>query len=173
MLGNFSFFCCRLLTFFKINFFEKFFQEHYQSVKQFGSRSGPTLCRSWSGSKLFAKVINKKWVATCKEELTRVGNFRTVFVIFPYLSLFPCMYMYNIRTVKPVLRGHSKEDQQSVFKTDYRLIWVKSIAEWIQETAILSTCIKLPSVFKTFVFPIFKWLLKTGLKVIYILIILI
>ena len=36
MLGNFSLnFFCRLLTFFKINFFKKFFQEHYKSVKQF------------------------------------------------------------------------------------------------------------------------------------------
>ena len=36
MLGNFSCnafkICCLLLNFFKINFFEKFFQEHYQSV---------------------------------------------------------------------------------------------------------------------------------------------
>ena len=32
MLGNFSCFCCRLLTFFKNKFFKKFFQEHYQSV---------------------------------------------------------------------------------------------------------------------------------------------
>ena len=46
VLGNFLGFCCRLLTFFIINFFEKFFQEHYQSVKQFGSRSGPMFC--WS-----------------------------------------------------------------------------------------------------------------------------
>ena len=52
-------FCCHLLTFFKINFFKKFFQERFQSVKHFGSRSGPTLCRSWSGSKLFAKVISR------------------------------------------------------------------------------------------------------------------
>ena len=49
MLGNCSCFCCRLLTFFKMNFFKKFFQELYQSVKQFGSRSGPMFCRSWSG----------------------------------------------------------------------------------------------------------------------------
>ena len=42
MLGNFSCFCCRLLTFFKMNFFEKIFQEHYQSVKRLGSRSGLT-----------------------------------------------------------------------------------------------------------------------------------
>ena len=56
MLGNFAFFWCCLLTFFKINFFKKFFQEHYQSVKRFVSRSGPTFCRSRSGSKLFAKV---------------------------------------------------------------------------------------------------------------------
>ena len=31
------------MTFFKINFFEKFFQEYNQSVKHFGSRSGPDL----------------------------------------------------------------------------------------------------------------------------------
>ena len=35
MLGNFSCFLCRLLTF----FFKKFFQNFYQSVKQFGSKS--------------------------------------------------------------------------------------------------------------------------------------
>ena len=27
------------------NFFKKFFQEHYQSVKQIGSRSGPIFCQ--------------------------------------------------------------------------------------------------------------------------------
>ena len=32
----------RLLIFFEINFFEQFYHEHRQSVKQFGSRSGPT-----------------------------------------------------------------------------------------------------------------------------------
>ena len=43
MLDNFSCFCCRLLTFFKINFFQrKFFQKHYQTVKRFESRLGPT-----------------------------------------------------------------------------------------------------------------------------------
>ena len=35
------FFCGVLIFFFKC-FFEKFNQEHYQCVKQFGSRSGPT-----------------------------------------------------------------------------------------------------------------------------------
>ena len=34
------------------------------------------------------------------------------------------------KTVKPVLSGHSKEDQKLVFKTDYRLMQVKSMAEW-------------------------------------------
>ena len=42
MLGNISYFCCRLPTFFKINFFKIFFHKLYQNVKQFGSRSGPT-----------------------------------------------------------------------------------------------------------------------------------
>ena len=42
------------LYFFKINFL-KIFQEHFQSVKLFGSRSGPL-----SGSKLFAKVSSTR-----------------------------------------------------------------------------------------------------------------
>ena len=33
MMVNCTCFCCRLMTFFKINFFIKFFQEHYQSVQ--------------------------------------------------------------------------------------------------------------------------------------------
>ena len=39
----FQLFCC-LLIFFKIDFFEKLFQEYDQSVKQFGSRAGQTFC---------------------------------------------------------------------------------------------------------------------------------
>ena len=47
--------------------------------------------------------------------------------------------------------------------TDYAaLIQVKSIAD----SAILSTCIKLPSVFKSFVLCIFERLLKTGFTVV-------
>ena len=37
MLGNFSYFYCRLLTFFKANFFENSFRNTYQSVKRYGS----------------------------------------------------------------------------------------------------------------------------------------
>ena len=42
--------------FFKIIFFEKFSQELYQSVKQFGSKLGLTFCQARSGFKLFAKL---------------------------------------------------------------------------------------------------------------------
>ena len=46
--------------FFKINFCLKIsFRNTLQSVKQFGSRSGLTFCLSWSGYKLFAKVISR------------------------------------------------------------------------------------------------------------------
>ena len=55
MLGNFSCFCYQLLNFFKMIFlFSKNYFRNNISVKQFGSRSGPTFCPSWSGSKLFA-----------------------------------------------------------------------------------------------------------------------
>ena len=65
-----------------------------------------------------------------------------------------------VTTVKPVLSDHSKRWQKLVFKTDYRLMQVKRIAE-ILHSAILSICIKLPSVFKTVVLSIFEWPLKT------------
>ena len=43
------------------SFFKKFFQEHYHSVKQFCSRSGPMLCQALSGSKqLTVKVISRQ-----------------------------------------------------------------------------------------------------------------
>ena len=37
---------CRLLIFFKINSFDNFFQEYRLSVKQIGTRSGPTFCQA-------------------------------------------------------------------------------------------------------------------------------
>ena len=51
-----------------------------------------------------------------------------------------------------------------VFKTNYRLMQIKSIAE-CSKIAILSTFIKLPFVFKTFVLSIFEWPLKTGFTI--------
>ena len=71
MLGNFSGFWWRLLTFFKINLFKKIFQEHHQRVKQFWFRSGATFCRSWSESKLLAKVISRRQkLPLARKELT-------------------------------------------------------------------------------------------------------
>ena len=52
-------------------FFKEFLHELYQSVKWFGSISGPTFYRFWSGSKLFAKVISK-WQTTVSASKERV-----------------------------------------------------------------------------------------------------
>ena len=57
-------------------------------------------------------------------------------------------------TVKPVISGHSKKRQKMVFKTDYRLMQVKSIAEYSK------TFIKPPFVFKTFVLSILSGRLR-------------
>ena len=46
------------IIFQNIFFFENFFHKYHQRVKQFGSGSGLTFCRSWSGPKLFAKDIS-------------------------------------------------------------------------------------------------------------------
>ena len=79
----------------------------------------------------------------------------------------------NYNTVKPVLSGHSKRRPKLVFKTDYRLIQVKSVAECsngaMKHSAILSTFIKLPFVIKSFVLSFFEWVLKTCSTVLNIL----
>ena len=59
--------------------------------------------------------------------------------------------------LKPVLSGHSNKDPKYVFKTDNHLM--------VEHSVILSTCTKLPPVFKTFVLSIFEWSLKTGFTI--------
>ena len=67
-----------------------------------------------------------------------------------------CIYNVRKNTVKLVLSGHSKRRQKLFFKTNYPR----------EHSAILSTCIKLPFVFKTFVLSHdFEWPLKTGFTV--------
>ena len=67
--------------------------------------------------------------------------------------------------------GTQKEDQKLVFKTDYHLMPVRSIAECSKRAfcntfdVILLTFLKLPLVFKTFDLSIFEWPLKTGFTV--------
>ena len=72
--------------------------------------------------------------------------------------------LLNAYTVKAVLSGHSKRRPKLVFKTDYRLMQVKSIAE-CEHSAILSIFIELPIVIKIFVLSIFECPLETGFTV--------
>ena len=60
MLGNFSCFCCHLLTFFKNQFFKKIFQENYRGVKPFGSKSGPEVIKLEYSLKL--KIKGNDWL---------------------------------------------------------------------------------------------------------------
>ena len=62
LLVNFASFFVVCWLFF--NFYEKFFQEYHQSVKQFKHTHllfwiQIMFCRAWSGSKLFAKIISR------------------------------------------------------------------------------------------------------------------
>ena len=66
--------------------------------------------------------------------------------------------------VKSVSIGHSQKDQKLVFKTNYCLMQVKSIAER-ELSAILSTFIKRPFVIKIFVLSAFEWPFYTGFTV--------
>ena len=78
----------------------------------------------------------------------------------------PILTLVSMNTVKPVLSGYSKKEQKLFFKTDYRLMQVKSIAECSKRASCNTFDLhKLPSVFKTFVLSIFEWPLNTGFAV--------
>ena len=89
-------------------------------------------------------------------------------ILIHYYSIFAENRILPTYTVKPVLSSHSKVDQKLVFKTDYLLMQIKSIAECSKGSIlqlILSTFIKLPYVIKIFVLSVFEWPLKTGFTV--------
>ena len=73
----------------------------------------------------------------------------------------------HVSTVKPVLSGHSKRRQKIGFQDQLSLNAGQKYCRMIkgEHSAILSTCIKLPSVIKIFVLSIFEWPLKTGFTV--------
>ena len=70
----------------------------------------------------------------------------------------------NTYTVKPVLSGHSKKQPKIGFQDQLSLNAGQKVLQNAprEHSAILSTCIKLPSVFETFILTIFDQLLKTG-----------
>ena len=65
-------------------------------------------------------------------------------------------------TVKHVLSGHSKRRPKISFQDRLSLNAGQKYCRMLQNA---STFIKLPFVFKTFVFSIFEWPLKTGFTV--------
>ena len=71
---------------------------------------------------LFYKLTSKA--------IQRVLNDKFRYEIEDHLSAHVLMNLLNkLSTVKPVLSGHSQKDQKWVFKTNYRLMQFKSIAE--------------------------------------------
>ena len=76
------------------------------------------------------------------------------------------MNVYMTHTVKPVLSGYSQKDQKWVFKTNYRLMYVKSIAE-CSNGSILQYFLRTLSyhiALRPFL-SIFEWPLKPGFNV--------
>ena len=104
-----------------------------------------TVCKTYSGVSRIHRV--------------NVSNFR---ILSTAVYVFHTLSSWNENTVKHVYNSHSQKDWKLVFKTNYRLIQVKSIAEC---SAILSTFIRLLFAIKIFVLSIFEWLFYTGFTV--------
>ena len=80
------------------------------------------------------------------------------------IELFPRQNVLDLYS-KTCLKRPLERRQKFLLKTDYHLMQVKSIAECLEHSAMISTFIYLPIVFNTFVLSIFEWPLKTSLTV--------
>ena len=85
------------------------------------------------------------------------------------LSVRKREHVRSYNTVKPVLRGHSKNTPKIGFRYRLSLNAGQKYCRMLQREhyAILSTFIKLPFSIKTFVLSIFKLSLKTGFTLFY------
>ena len=74
---------CRLLIFFKINFFEKFLQKYHLSVKQIGSRSGPMIGPDLGPICLQKLSAEDTWRQGVKNATGDLTQFRIKLIDFP------------------------------------------------------------------------------------------
>ena len=91
MLGNFSCFCFLLIFLSKINIFQKIFQEHYQRVKQFGSRPGTEVIKLFPCT-TFTLLINVK-MPTIICILTFISMINTSSERLKVRNFFICRYI--------------------------------------------------------------------------------
>ena len=83
MLGKFACFFVICGLFLKLTFSKKIFQEYHQCVQQFGSRSGPTFSRAYSGSKLLSKVISRQQQLPQAEKELNISRHESCFLNKP------------------------------------------------------------------------------------------
>ena len=105
-MGNFSCFYFHLLTFFKMELFQK---NSFKKTFRFGSRSGLTKCRAWSGSKLFAKIIStQKKFTTSRLRVT---------VLIILLNTCPAYVICSDNLGKTVM-------DQNQAQTEWKTLWI-------------------------------------------------
>ena len=112
-------------------FQKKDFRNTIKVSKQFGSWSGPTFCRSWSGSKLFTKVISRrqKWLLA-RKELSYTLYIKT------FISCFNLMSFDDSTSCQPsALIGVQRKSCQPVARND---VW---------QHFYMSHCVLKPTVF--------------------------
>ena len=115
-----------MLTFFKINFFKKIFEEH--TIRVSGSRSGQMFCRSWSRSKLFVKVI----VTASKEISTKCCLMIPLHPDQAWSKLFHSRFFFQVWYWKKISRGQKKA-YQNMGVCFYCNQWLKVRLSAIQE----------------------------------------
>ena len=100
ILSNFAWYIGVCWFFSKSTFSKNSFKSTVTlSNRQFGSRSGPTLCRAWSGSKLFANVISRRHEKVKSFTLMdRLGQILGILILQRQMTyaIAACKYLFTM-----------------------------------------------------------------------------
>ena len=108
------------------------------------------------------RVDSISYALVCEKEISHMGKYNgNPALVCEKGFLSSMMYVKalwcdNDCCLNLCKNGHSQNYQILVFKTNYRLMQVKSISECSEHSEILSTFIQLPFVIKIFVLSIFE-----------------
>ena len=103
------------------------------SVKQLGSRSGPTFCRPWSGFKLFAKVNSRWQVTTSREKLMHI-----LWFVLHEMSLIWTCCLWNTIGVSNSLDPDQDRHSVSGTLSECQTVWIQirthilCVLSWVQ-----------------------------------------
>ena len=110
-------------------------------------------------------ALHVEYIMNCTYSAGIMHNTLQILCIIHCRSFLNCLTytIFTLNTVKPVFSDQTKEDQVMFSRPIIAKCRSKVLQNApVEHSAVLSTCVKIPNGFQTFVLTSLQWPLKTG-----------